>query len=202
MSLDPFLRPAQQLVNRGIAGSTTARAQLAELDGESIRLQLTGLPFELALVAVEGELLIGSTAPVAPSATLRGTVLGALKFMRGDETTASAGLAIEGDAEVAQGFVELLKAARPDFEEELSRLTGDIAAHQLGNAFRGAKGYAARVAQTLRANSAEYLQEESQQLPPRLEVEAFYDDLGRLRDDVERATVRLARLRDSGESAS
>lgn len=202
MSINALLQPVQQLVNRSIGESTAARTQLAELEGESIQLQLDGLPFELALVAAEDELLIGADAPLEPSATLYGTVLGAARFLRGNETTASAGLRIEGDAEVAQGFVQLLKAVRPDFEEELSRVTGDVAAHQIGNAFRSAKNFAGRVGQTLRSNTAEYLQEESEQLPPRLEVEAFYEDLSRLRDGVERATARLAQLRGSGESAS
>ncbi|MEE8306306.1 MAG: SCP2 sterol-binding domain-containing protein [Gammaproteobacteria bacterium] len=202
MSVNALLQPVQQLVNRGIGESTTAKAQLAQLEGESIQLQLEGLPFELVLVAMEDELLIGGVAPVEPTATLHGTLLGAVKFMRGDETTTSAGLRIDGDAEVAQGFVELLKLARPDFEEELSRITGDIAAHQIGNVFRGAKDFAARAAQTLRANTSEYLQEESEQLPPRIEVEAFYEDLSRLRDGVERAAARLAQLRGSGELAN
>jgi len=200
MSVNALLQPVQQLVNHGIAESTTAKAQLAQLDGESVQLQLDGLPFDLALVAMEDELLIGADTPAEPSATLHGTLLNAVKFMRGNETTVSAGLRIEGDAEVAQQFFELLKLARPDFEEELSRVTGDIAAHQIGNMFRGARDLAAQAAQTLRANTAEYFQEESEQLPPRLEVEAFYDDLSRLRDGVERAAARLAQLRSTGES--
>lgn len=199
MSVDGLLQPLQRLVNRNLAESAVARTLLAELDGESIQLCLTGLPFEVVVVAAEDALLIGAEAPAQPSATLFGTVLGAIKFLKGNETTASAGLRIEGDAEVAQGFVQLLKAARPDLEEDLSRLTGDVAAHQIGNAFRSVKDFANRAANTLRANTSEYLQEESQQLPPRLEVEAFYKDLSQLRDGVERAAARLARLDNSGE---
>jgi ubiquinone biosynthesis protein UbiJ len=43
-------------------------------------------------------------------------------------------------------------------------------------------------------NTAEYLQEESRALPAALEAQAFYDDVDRLRDGVERAAARLARL--------
>ena len=42
-------------------------------------------------------------------------------------------MTINGDAEIAEGFQELLRAARPDLEEELSRQIGDVAAHQVGN---------------------------------------------------------------------
>ena len=46
----------------------------------------------------------------------------------------------------------------------------------------------------LRMNTAEFLQEESRVLPAPLEAQAFYSDVERLRDDVERAAARLARL--------
>jgi ubiquinone biosynthesis protein UbiJ len=46
----------------------------------------------------------------------------------------------------------------------------------------------------MRMNAAEYLQEESRAVPAALEAEAFYSDVERLRDDVERAEARLVRL--------
>ena len=43
-------------------------------------------------------------------------------------------------------------------------------------------------------NTAEFLQEESRAMPAALEADAFYSDVERLRDDVERTAARLARL--------
>jgi ubiquinone biosynthesis protein UbiJ len=51
-----------------------------------------------------------------------------------------------------------------------------------------------RAGDALRMNTAEYLQEESRAMPAPLEASAFYSDVERLRDDVERAAARLARL--------
>jgi len=42
-------------------------------------------------------------------------------------------------------------------------------------------------------NATEYLQEESHQLPTRVEVEGFFVDIERLRDDAERVAVRIDR---------
>ncbi len=200
MSGNAVLRPLQALLNRHLRESTVAQAQLRELDGESLQLKLAGMPFEVTLLATPDELLLGTDVPTEPSATISGSVLAAAKFVRGNETVASAGLTITGDGEVAATFVEILKAARPDLEEELSRFTGDIAAHQIGNLVRGAKDFATRTAATLRANSSEYFTEEAGQLPPRAEVDAFYEDLAELRDAVERAGARLDQL--TGEEQS
>jgi len=95
---------------------------------------------------------------------------------------------------VAQAFWRVIKVARPDLEEELSRFTGDVPARAVGNAVRGLKAFGDRVWSTLAENSSEYLQEESRQVPPKLEVEAFYQDVAKLRDDVERARQRVAAL--------
>ena len=43
-------------------------------------------------------------------------------------------------------------------------------------------------------NAAEFLQEERRVLPAALEARAFYADVERLRDDVERAAARLTQL--------
>ena len=80
---------------------------------------------------------------------------------------------IEGDAEVAQAFSELLKQARPDLEEELSRVIGDVAAHQVGNVARAALGFGQRAADTFTQNVAEFLQEESRDVPTRTEADEF-----------------------------
>jgi ubiquinone biosynthesis protein UbiJ len=102
---------------------------------------------------------------------------------------------IEGDAEVAQAFRDLLKAAQPDVEEELSRLIGDVGAHQLGNLARGALQFGQRVADTFARNVSEYLQEESRDLMTRVEVDEFIEAVDQLRDGVDRAEARLAQMR-------
>ena len=59
------------------------------------------------------------------------------------------------------------------------------------------RGWARDARATMEANVREYLQEESRELPSRYEIERFTRDLNVLRDDVERAEARLARLEES-----
>jgi ubiquinone biosynthesis protein UbiJ len=79
-------------------------------------------------------------------------------------------------------------------EEELSRVIGDVAAHQVGNAARAFLEFGRRAAGTLAQNVAEYLQEEGRDVPARTEAEEFNVEVDRLRDDVERLEARLALL--------
>jgi ubiquinone biosynthesis protein UbiJ len=99
---------------------------------------------------------------------------------------------VRGDAEIAEGFRRLLEVARPDIEEELSRFTGDAAAHYIAGFARHAADFARRARDSLARSTSEYLTEESRDLPVRLEVEEFLDGVDRLREAVDRLDARVA----------
>ena len=107
---------------------------------------------------------------------------------------ARASARIAGDAEVAGRYRELFALARPDLEEELSRLVGDLPARRLSLAAQGAIGWIGKLGRTVGENVAEYLQEESRDLPARTEVEEFLQGVDRLRDTADRVEARLARI--------
>ena len=107
-------------------------------------------------------------------------------------------LDLTGDAELASRFQQLLSYAKPDLEEELSGVIGDVAAHRLGEFARGLGRWGRGARSTMGTNVREYLQEESRDAPSRYEVEQFSNNVSTLRDDVERMEARINQLQ--GES--
>lgn len=190
------LTPFESVLNRNIANSAAARRLCKQLEGKVLALHITGLPLSLFFRS-EGERMSIDTADTeAPAASLSGTPLALLRLASQTSEAAIRGGAIhiQGDAEVAQAFSELLKQAQPDLEEELSRVIGDVAAHQVGNAARAALGFGRRAVDTFTQNVAEYLQEEGRDLPSRTEADEFIANVDKLRDDVARLEARLALL--------
>ncbi len=190
------LTPLESLLNRNIAASSTARSLCRRLDTKVLALHMDGLPFSIYFRALGDRMVLETTSDAAADATLSGTPL-ALARLAGPmpETALRTGAVhIEGDAEVAQTFSELLKHARPDLEEELSRVVGDVAAHQIGNVARSALGAARRVSDTFLQNVSEYLQEEGRDVPNRTEADEFLRGVDKLRDDVDRLEARLGLL--------
>jgi ubiquinone biosynthesis protein UbiJ len=118
----------------------------------------------------------------------------ALAGPRAEGAIRGGGVRIEGDAEVAQHFRELLAEAQPDFEEELSRVIGDVAARQVANFARGLLDWGRKASGSFAGSVAEFLQEEGRDLPTRTEVDEFLAGVDRVRDDAERLEARLARL--------
>jgi ubiquinone biosynthesis accessory factor UbiJ len=188
-----LLRPLESLINRHIAASRRARALLAELTGRSLELRFSATPVSLSLSASAEGVVIGPASGKA-DAVIEGTPIAFLRIAI-DEPARSiraGGAQIQGDAEIAEGFRKLFAAARPDLEEELSRFVGDVAAHHLMRTAREAAAFGRRVADTLARDTAEFLTEESRDLPPRVEVEEFLAGVDRLREAVDRLDARLA----------
>ena len=191
----PFLSFVEHELNRLVGESTAAQDLLERLNGTSFAVHVEGLELTAVLHAEGERLRVGTDAETA-TATLRATPLDLLKLARagGVSDVKRTQANFSGDLQVAERYSQLLKLARPDLEDELAKWIGDIPAHALGEFARGAGAWLARAAGALRMNTAEYLQEESRAVPARLEAEAFYTDVERLRDDVERAAARLARI--------
>jgi ubiquinone biosynthesis accessory factor UbiJ len=190
-----LLATLEASLNRNIAASTSATALCARLKDKSLYLQLSDLPVAFELGS-DGERihLRSAVDAVNADAKLSGSPIGLLSLARKQATGSNNGVRIEGDAEVAQGFSELLKVAKPDLEEELSRLVGDVAAHQLGVTAKQVFELGRRAAHTFTQNVGEYLTEESRDVPHRFEVDEFVRDVDTLRDNVERFAARLTLL--------
>lgn len=191
-----LLRPLEEMLNRRIAGSSRARALLGALAGRSLELRFAATPLRIRLAESSGTLTMRPADEEPADAVIEGTPLSFLRLTTGEaaKSIRAGGMDVRGDAEIAEGFRRLLEAARPDFEEELSRFTGDAAAHYLAGFAREAAAFGQRAGDTLARNTAEYLTEESRDLPVRVEVEEFLEDVDRLREAVDRLDARVAAL--------
>ena len=198
----PLLAPFEALVNRNIAASTPARELLKSLDGRSFAVEVgTAQGGRLlrvrALAGATGLTLERGEEPADASVSGTPLALASLLGERARGRRRAAGITIGGDAEVAQAFEKLLGYARPDLEEELARLAGDTPAHYIAGAARAALGFARQARDSLLRNVGEFLTEESRDLVPAAEQEAFLGGVDRIREDVDRAESRLALLERS-----
>lgn len=184
----------EQLLNRGLPRSIRARTLCAGLAGRSFALEAT----DIARLRIEsrGARLALFTDQAPADATCRGGPLSLLALLGPQRaaTLRSGAVTVSGDAALAEQFAELLTLLRPDPEEELALLSGDVTAHQLGRAARGGLEFARRAAATALRNIAEYLAHERGDLVPRTEGESFLRGVDALREDLDRLQVRLELL--------
>jgi len=191
-----LLERLESVLNRNVAGSRRAQALARQLDGRVMSLTVEGTPLAFYFRAEGGRLAIATRHDGPADASLSGTPIAllALAGPKAEGALRQGGVRIEGDAEVAQKFRDLLEQAQPDFEEELARVLGDVAARRFANVARGVLDWGRKAAGSLTGSVVEYLQEEGRDLPTRVEVDEFLDGVDRLRDDTDRFEAKLSRL--------
>ncbi|WP_290652900.1 SCP2 sterol-binding domain-containing protein [Aquisalimonas sp.] len=196
--MGPFsllLRPANHIVNSVIRMDPEAGGRLSALAERRLRVQLTE-PEVTVIVTFHADRLELIEAD-EPAAGADVTVTGALAdliAMARDPEAAGGRLRFDGDPAVAQQARRFFRELDLDWEEALAGYVGDAPAHRLGRAVRGISDWLRHSATAAGEGLAEYLTEEQRQLPSRLEVDAFLDDVDRLREDTDRLAARIKRL--------
>ena len=193
--LERLLRPIAGMINRQVQAKTPARELCEELNGKviAVRVRDTGLAMYFAVD--EDGLTLSLDGP-EPDLAITGTLfsLAGLAASGGEGALRDGSFEVAGDVYTAQAFQKLMSYGRPDLEEELSGLVGDVAAHGIGDAARSFGRWVSEARGTMRQNMSEYLQEESQAVPSRYEVDRFRKRVNTLRDDVDRLEARLRRV--------
>jgi ubiquinone biosynthesis protein UbiJ len=207
-SLLPSLKPLagralEAALNRALALDPETRDGLRALDGRRVVLRIATPPLALQ-VRVDGEQLrVGPVEEAEADLSVRATLGGLiaqLPFMRRDDAPAVGALRIEGDADLARRLQRLAERFDPDWQRPFAAAFGDVLGVQVAQLFAGALRGARSGAAVLAGNTADFLQHESRDVLGRAELDAFFDDVDLLRDDVERLAARIARLH--GRSAA
>jgi len=197
-SIPPGLLDGLQMaLNRYLRLDPDAGARMTALQGRSIAIELTLPRLTFYILPGETGLQLRSQLESDPDTVLRGTALGLARLGLGSQagkTLFSGSVSITGDVETGQAFKAALDAMDIDWEEQLSRFTGDVIAHRLGNLARKGDATLRRARHTLEQDLGEYLQEELRVLPTHIEVENFCADVTRLRIDSDRLQARIRRL--------
>ncbi|MCX7556133.1 SCP2 sterol-binding domain-containing protein [Xanthomonadaceae bacterium JHOS43] len=171
--------------------------QLKTLEGRHLDFHLTSPPLAFAMTVREGRFAIGPVSSGHESDLSLSASLGAVlsQLLPGRESTATVGrMRISGDAELARQLQRLMRRYEPDFEAQFVAVFGDVLGVQLARAVKHGLNTLREGGKALARDSAEFLTEESRDLVPRAELEAFCDDVDDLRDAVERLERRMQRL--------
>lgn len=177
------------------------QSRLAALEGRVIAIEPEGLGLTFYLLPGARSIRVMDCCEGEPTVHIRGAPLALARQWRGQRSL-EGGVVVEGDAAVGREFQNALAHWDIDWEEHLSKVIGDAAAHQLGQFWRGFSDWSRRAGEILLHNGAEYLQQEQQVLPSRYAVEQFLSAVDILREDADRLAARIERLRQQLSSAN
>jgi ubiquinone biosynthesis accessory factor UbiJ len=178
-------------LNHVLNQSPWARTLLQAHSGACVLIDAT--PITLRLTIDAQGLTEAAASDAAPSVTLR-VPFSQLPLFLTDRARAMREVRIEGDVELAQTLSRLVKELRPDIEEDLSRVVGDVAAVHLTSAAREMEAYARDAATRVGEMVSAYLVDEDRALIKPFHLQPFVEDVTTLRDDVARLEARIALL--------
>lgn len=181
-----------RILNHLITQNNWARGELQPFSGQTVTIHLGPTNANLTILENGGLAMAGESALSDASISLSPSL--ALRILAKD-VSASNQVQITGNTELAKALAKVLQGMRWDYEEDLSKIIGDIPATQANafakKTFSEAKSKVINMTEML----TEYWQEENPLIAKKRHVEAFVKDVDQLRDDVERLEKRIEKLK-------
>lgn len=190
-SATTLLAPLAATLNHLLAQEPWARRELALHAGKVACVDAASVAVRLRVTA-DGYFAVAE-ADVPAGVTIH-VKLADLPLIAQNRERAFSYVRIEGDAEFANCLSALSKSLRWEAEHDLEKVVGPVAAVRMVAGARAAFAAVQSGHRKLAENVAEFLVEERPVLLRPAVVAEFSSDVSRLRDDVERATKRIAKL--------
>ena len=118
-------------------------------------------------------------------------------FIKTFITKEKKGINISGDIDLARDFADILSAIEWDIEDDLSRIFGDIVAHEISQAGKSFMQQNKRNVLEISGALVEFWQEENKILSKKNDVHEFIKNVDHLNEDVYRFEARLDKFLQS-----
>ena len=118
-------------------------------------------------------------------------------FIKTFITKEKKGINISGDIDLARDFADILSAIEWDIEDDLSRIFGDIVAHEISQAGKSFMQQNKRNVLEISGALVEFWQEENKILSKKNDVHEFIKNVDHLNEDVDRFEARLDKFLQS-----
>ena len=188
-----ILASAEKMMNKVLSLDEETLDALATLEGDVVEIDVLNTDIRLFILPSARGLTLALKNEDKADVSIKGT-LAALLGMITAEKVGAGDVEIIGNVGMAHKLQSILKKMEVDWEEYLSQIIGDIAAHKVGNFVRGMSQLAKASARTIGLDISEYLRYEKEALLDQSELDEFNHAVDKVRNDVERLQKRVERL--------
>lgn len=187
------LSSAESLINKALLFDPITLQGIQTLEGKVLRIQARTPGFELHLIPTEkGIELFSIYDEQNADCTVQGSTFDLIQLLiKKDQGLAGSPVATQGDTALAETLLDLAHELDIDWEEILSGLVGDIAAHEIGRQGRRFGRWTKKVHQSMLRNTREYLHYESRAVVNEKEIQQFGEQIERLDNDLIKLETRI-----------
>ena len=189
------LKVLQKAFNKAASLDDSMPSKLRALEGKLIQIRIMPLQVHFFIAFTAGVIVLIEDTPQCPDTVIESSPLGLIRLSLLPVSKARSlfhdEVKLSGDTELGQQIKKLFDEMDIDWEGHLAHFTGDVVAYQIGSLVRRGREFKNKLSNSLSVNVTEYLQEELRSLPPKEELDDFYDDVDKLSEDTERLAAQL-----------
>lgn len=190
----------EKAINRYLALDSESARRIALLEGKVVTLELKGISLSVQMLFMNKTIQLKWDDFLQADLTIRGTPLNLIHLSLARDQRQqffAEDVVLEGNVELAQQVLAMFDELEIDWEESLSKWTGDVPAYQTGRLLRDLKRVGLRIRKIISYNLNDYLHEEINLFPPVEALENFFQDVDELRMDVDRLDARIQKLKEN-----
>ena len=185
------------LLNRYLEQDLERADQLSQINGKIIRIMIKEIKLDLFMQVYESYVQEVIQQDITADVEINLSLAALPDYLTGadaDKLIKNGTIEIKGDAHIASVLQNTLKEIEVDWEEIISKYTGDAVAYQIGKGARVLQAFSQRMRDNFRQDLRDYLQDNVQVSATQAEVDQFVKDVDGTRAQADRLEARLARL--------
>ncbi len=196
--LEPALLVLETLINKCLSNDLQTLARLQELEGKTIKLDITDWRLNFFIVAKHNGVACRKNSNGEPDTIISGSLQNLCKVgIAQDKQQAIKQHKIQfsGDAHTGIAMQQVLSNLDIDWEAHMAEIVGDTSAHLLGTSLKKAFNFGKSIVSSLQRNVDEYIHHEVKLCPTPTDLAHFYKEINILRNDVERLEAKVNLLK-------
>ena len=187
----PVYKAIETALNRYLSLDSDTQRYRQPLIGKVIQLDVVGLGLQIIFVFHQQRVELCSEFAADADVVIRGAPVSLAAVASGRTGLMQSGIVIDGDVDTANRFSQLFERMDIDWDEHIATVVGDNPAHLFGRLRSGAADWLLRAQTGMQHNVADYLRDETQNLPHQWELDEFIEDVDNLRDRVDKLLQKV-----------
>jgi ubiquinone biosynthesis protein UbiJ len=187
----------EKAINQALKLDIGSSQKLGLLDGKIFRIDLDGLDLQFFILPSENALMLMGHYDGIATTQIRGYPSDFVELLMANDAGSAlinGNITLQGDSASLLELQAILHNLDLDWEAELAKVVGDISAHQIGKAVRSGLQWGKQTHNSLMRQTEEYIHEEGRLLPPSAEIEDFFSDVSKLKDDTDRLAAKITKF--------
>jgi len=198
----PLLVAAQTVINRVLSLDPEGQQRALVLEGKVVQIQAQNPDTDIYVMFLHDGIELTRFHEGEPDTRISGSVFALMSLLRDSDALFDGTVSVTGDIDVASTMKQLMDELDVDWEEQLSGIVGDGAAHQVFRVANGLRQLFLDGGERLRNEGGNFLRERADVAVGPEEVREYCDAVDTLRNDVDRLDAKMSQLEASREKLS